>query len=64
MDEIMLANLTFCRSEMGGGMDFWGVGGSKYNGKARPKSKCDDARRTYAYPTKLGGLGQVCSGYI
>ena len=59
MDEFMLAYLTFCRP----GIVFWGGGGSKHNGKARPKSKCKDARRTYAYPTKLGGFGQVWSGY-
>ena len=59
----MLSYLTFCRSEMGGGMDFWGVGGSKHNGKARPKSKCDNARKTYAYPTKLGGFGKGWSAY-
>jgi len=63
MDEIMLANLTFCRPGMVGGMGFGGVGSSKHNGKARPKSKCEDARRTYACPTKLGGLGQVWSGF-
>jgi hypothetical protein len=28
MDEIMLSNLTFRRSGMGGGMGFWGGGGS------------------------------------
>jgi|GEM_PF-3794704 len=63
MDEIMLGNLTFRRPGMGGGLGFGGAGSSKHNGKARPKSKCDDARRTYAYPTKLGGFGQVFSGY-
>jgi hypothetical protein len=63
MDEFMLSNLTFCRPGMVGEMVFGGGGGSKHNGKARPKSKCDNARRTYAYPTKLGGLGQVCNGY-
>ena len=59
----MLSDLIFCRPGMGGGMGFWGGGGSKHNGKARPKSKCNNARRNYAYPTKLGGLGKVCSGY-
>ena len=59
----MLSYLTFCRSEMGGGIDFGGGVGSKHDGKARPKSKCDNARKTYAYPTKLGGFGKVCSGY-
>jgi len=64
MDEKMLSNLTFCRPGMGGGMGFGGGGGSKHNGKARPKPKCDNARRTYAHTAKLGGLGQVFSGYI
>lgn len=63
MDEIILSNLTFCRPGMGGGLGFGGGVGSKYNGKAKPKSKCDDARRAYVYPIKLGGLGQVSSGY-
>ena len=63
MDEFMLSNLTFCRPGMVGGMGFGGGGGSKYNGKARPKPKCDNARRAFAYPTKLEGLGQVFSGY-
>jgi len=63
MDEFMLSNLTFCRLGMGGGLVFGGGGGSIYKGKAGPKSKCDDARRAYVYPIKLGGLGQVFSGY-
>jgi len=63
MDEIMLSNLPFCRPGRGGGMGFGGGGGSKHNGKVRPRSKGDNARRTYAYTTKLEGLGQVFSGY-
>ena len=57
MDEIMLSNLTFCRPVIGGGMGFGGEVGSKHNGKARPKPKCDDARRAYVYPTGRIGAG-------
>ena len=37
----------------------WG----KRPGKARPRPKCDNAGWTFAYTTKLEGLGEDCSAY-
>ena len=45
------------------GMGYWGRVWSKRPGKAMPRSKCDNAERTFAYTTKLEGLGKDCSAY-
>ena len=50
----MLANLTFCRSEMGGGMDFWGGGWER----GYTRTKFDNVLETYANTPNRMGWGE------
>lgn len=63
MDEIMLGNLTFCRSGMGRGLGFGAWAAASTMEKQGRNQNAITLEGLAPIQPNWGGLGQVCSGY-